>query len=127
MSEAARLDDDRDLIVVLVTDTSLGACAEPGCYPIKAAAIEPISTMSYYLICSGLHQTRARMIDRVLFAVIGAAAGLAIGYTVYAVSSPALHFGFVDWMTDKAFGPPLDALIWLTLGIVVGMARSFLP
>jgi hypothetical protein len=67
------------------------------------------------------------MDNRILaaYGVLGAVAGVAIGYAVYALG-PGIKFSFVDWLTHEAVGRPTDALLWAALGALAGAAVAYL-
>jgi len=64
------------------------------------------------------------MLRCLVAAVLGAAAGIAIGYFVYAVN-PLHSYGFVDWITNPEIGQD-DAILWTSIGTLVALCVSFL-
>jgi hypothetical protein len=62
------------------------------------------------------------MIDRILFAAIGVAIAIAIGYTVSVAGQP-WDRSFLEWLGRTH---PEDATLWAVLGAIVGVAISYI-
>jgi len=58
-------------------------------------------------------------------AVIGAVVGLAVGYAIFASTYP-LPYGFIEWLSDTHANRLADALLWTTLGAIVGGAVAYI-